>query len=314
MFRKGEVARIQNNGNFGIGTTDPASSLDVVGEIRGDELTISDLAIAGAVESTTGGFIFPDGTTQITAATGGTSLWQAAGNDIFYNDGNVGIGTMDPNTPLHIVGPDNNGIVAGLTIVSVEGPQTMLIDGNEIDSISADLNLNLNTKMSVVIALGGGNVGIGKQNPTCALDVQGDICSTGLIGARSDGRFKTHVECLPHSLSSLLKLRGVEFQWRQDEFPEYGFSDQRQVGFVAQEVLEVFPQVVSIGDDGFYSVDYGRLVPVLVEAVKELDATLNDRDNVVANQGRQIKDLTARLIRMEARIAQVTGVGTRSVE
>ncbi|MBN1507559.1 MAG: hypothetical protein JW955_11975 [Sedimentisphaerales bacterium] len=70
------VMSLQANGNVGIGTDSPDSPLTV----------------AGAIESTTGGFKFPDGSVQSTAA--GSGLWTPSGSNIFYTAGSVGIGTM----------------------------------------------------------------------------------------------------------------------------------------------------------------------------------------------------------------------------
>ena len=102
----------------------------------------------------------------------------------------------------------------------------------------------------------------------------GSIYTTGTYESSSDARFKQDVEPLTDSLNKILKLRGVEFSWKQDEYPEHNFSEERQIGFIAQEIAEVLPEVVNKSDDknGFYSVSYGRIVPVLVEAIKELKA------------------------------------------
>jgi len=102
----------------------------------------------------------------------------------------------------------------------------------------------------------------------------GSIFTTGSYETSSDARFKKDVEPLTDSLNKVLKLRGVEFSWKQDEYPEHNFSEERQVGLIAQEVAAVLPEVVnkSNDEDGFYSVSYGRIVPVLVEAIKELKA------------------------------------------
>jgi hypothetical protein len=77
-----------------------------------------------------------------------------------------------------------------------------------------------------------------------------------------------------------------------DAFPDRGFGDRRQVGFIAQEVEPVLPEVVTKGADGYYSVAYSGVVPVLVEAAKELHAQMRAKDAEIAG-------LRARLDRLE---------------
>ena len=66
------------------------------------------------------------------------------------------------------------------------------------------------------------------------------------------------------------KINGYYFYWNT------GIDKTRQVGFSAQEVLKVIPEVVSKGEDGYLSIDYGKMTPLLLEAIKELKAE-NDR-------------------------------------
>ena len=69
-------------------------------------------------------------------------------------------------------------------------------------------------------------------------------------------------------------IRGVSFEWIDRE--RYGDSRERQIGVIAQEVERVFPEAVSTGDDGYKRVDYTGLVGILVEAVKELAARVEE--------------------------------------
>jgi hypothetical protein len=78
---------IGSSGNIGVGTTVPGQKLSV----------------AGTVESTSGGFKFPDGTTQTTAASAGQ--WTTSGSNVYRSSGNVGIGTTAPVASLHIDQP-----------------------------------------------------------------------------------------------------------------------------------------------------------------------------------------------------------------
>jgi hypothetical protein len=142
------------------------------------------------------------------------------------------------------------------------------------------------------------------------LVVGGDICAVGTIGVCSDARYKTDVEALQGALASLERIRGVNFNWRTEEFPEKGFRADRDFGFIAQELKEVIPQVVTLGKDGYYSVDYGRLTPLLVEAVKELEARLA---SVEAARQAEVSALTERLARLEAQFEKLAaGTSTAS--
>lgn len=101
-----------------------------------------------------------------------------------------------------------------------------------------------------------------------ALVVGGQINANGTI-YNSDARYKKNIFTLSNSLEKVMLLRGVQYEMRKDEFPAMQFSNGIEVGLIAQEVEKIIPQVVSTNADGFKSVDYARLVPLLIEAVKE---------------------------------------------
>ena len=57
--------------------------------------------------------------------------------------------------------------------------------------------------------------------------------------------------------------------WRKDEFKDKNFPENRRVGLIAQEVEKVLPEVVDTDNEGFKSVEYAKMVPLLIEAMKE---------------------------------------------
>lgn len=154
-----------------------------------------------------------------------------------------------------------------------------------------------------------GNVGIGTSSPSEKLHVSGNICATGSIGACSDARFKTDIQPIRDALDDILKLQGIRFEWKRGHFPDHAFQVGPQVGFIAQEVNAVVPEIVSQGSDGYYSIDYGRLVPTLVEAVKELNREVEVRGARLARQQQEIDNLSARLERLERCLLETTSTG-----
>ena len=90
------------------------------------------------------------------------------------------------------------------------------------------------------------------------------IVSSGNVTAYSDSKLKTEIHTIKNSLDMVTKLRGVNYKWLNNGQPD--------IGVIAQEVEEVIPEIVKETDDGIKTVDYGRMVCVLIESIKELNA------------------------------------------
>ena len=84
----------------------------------------------------------------------------------------------------------------------------------------------------------------------------------------SDATLKTNVETLTGSLDAVKSLRGVSFDWLE--------NGNSEVGVIAQEVEAVLPDVVSTNDQGIKSVKYGNMVALLIEAMKEQQAQIDE--------------------------------------
>lgn len=121
---------------------------------------------------------------------------------------------------------------------------------------------------------------------TLKLKVNGITMSDGYL-ISSDSRFKKDVTTLEGSLDQILKLRGVNYNWAKENARDHAFSDQKQLGFIAQEVEKVLPELVYTMEDGYKAVNYTALIPVMVEAMKEQQTTIASLQDEVAN----LKDL-----------------------
>ena len=128
--------------------------------------------------------------------------------------------------------------------------------------------------------------------------IWGSGCYTGSWTLCSDERFKKNINDLEGSLNSVLQLRGVNFEFKTDEFPEKKFNEGKQIGLIAQEVEKVYPEFVMTDYEGYKSVAYQNLVTVLIEAVKE--------------QQKQIETLKNRIeylaTKLEANIIEVSTI------
>jgi len=112
-------------------------------------------------------------------------------------------------------------------------------------------------------------------------DMVGNYTAVGDVTAYSDIRVKTNIERIPNALNKVCQISGYTFD-RTDYLPDPDTGvvpDTRQSGVIAQEVLEVLPEVVTQMDDGKYAVAYGNMVGLLIEAIKELKAEVEGLKN-----------------------------------
>jgi hypothetical protein len=104
------------------------------------------------------------------------------------------------------------------------------------------------------------------------LDVSGDVHAAS-FRELSDLRLKTNINPLVGVLDKIDQLKGVSFEWNDLSKSLGRSTDRREIGVIAQDIDKVFPELVGRwGDNGYESVDYGRLSAVLLEGIKELKA------------------------------------------
>jgi len=239
--------------------------------------------------------------------------WRNTGtaNDIITLDGStnhVGIG-VDPYDAfrLHVVGPEAAahfgpqttsfpavGYVtvnkpasnASTSIFKVRdnGSQVADFDDNEISfyqptTIREEVKI-INGDLSLIGATPGTLFGADAEFTGTVM------ASCGLLSC-SDVRYKKNITAIPSVLEKLDKISGVYYDWDTDNFSEMGFSNDRQVGVIAQELETVFPELVITKDDGYKVVAYDKLAPVVLQAVKEQQDIINElkaENTIIKNQ------------------------------
>jgi hypothetical protein len=138
----------------------------------------------------------------------------------------------------------------------------------------------------------------GPQGPQGPIGPQGNTGGTGgkgpkgLKGPASDLRFKDNVKSLKGSMERLMKLKGFYFDWKQDESLWKGTVRKgREIGYMAQQVNQILPEVVHEGEDGYYKLQYDKMVTIAFGSIQEQQKVIekiNERITIlktVANHG-----------------------------
>ena len=190
-------------------------------------------------------------------------------------NGYVGIGPSSPSAGLHLKGSgfpgsfmyleSNSGQDAGFRLYEGSTDKWHIFNNSSLAGLQV---YNTSGTTAIFAKQSNANVGIGTTNPAYKLQVgnagDGTTARANAWNLLSDARFKRDFVLLENPLSIIENLNGYYFYWN------IGIDTNRQIGFSAQEVQKVLPELVSTGEDGYLSMEYSKLSPVLVEAIKSL--------------------------------------------
>lgn len=291
-----ERMRIDSGGNVGIGTTTPAGKLDVAGgNIR---TTNGYIDLQGAAGAT--------GLLRSHPTIAGIELGSLSSSPIWFitnstermridEAGNVGIGTTSPTSKLYVVKTAKGSTIYAPNHGSDTTPGVSMI------GVYGDADGTAGIKYGIygLARNGGTNYGVNGYATGGAVNWGGwffpdvnvsSVCYAASFQTTSDRRLKTKIAPLAGVLDKLAAINGLTYEWNET-YAQIGVTDdekrmrssklgKQEIGLIAQDVQSVFPEVVStwrLSEDdlnGYLSVDYGRLVAVLISAVNELAARL----------------------------------------
>ena len=148
------------------------------------------------------------------------------------------------------------------------------VAGSGLESAVVTLSLPQNIHTSADIQFN--SLGIG----TAASTTAGEIRATGDITAfySSDIRLKENIVPIPNALEKVNQISGNTYDWKEG-YEEIHSHKGNDVGVIAQEIEQILPQIVTNRDNGFKAVQYEKIVPLLIEAIKELSAKIKVLEN-----------------------------------
>ena len=191
--------------------------------------------------------------------------------------GNIRIAEVDDNTIDTTTGPLMLNSVSGITSVrdNLQVDNNLTVDGNATlgnatsDSTTVSGTLAVQSTTNSTSKTTGGATFAGGVGINNDLHVGGDITAF----ASSDINLKENITIIPNALDKVKALTGNTFNWKSGSYNE-SLSDD--TGVIAQEVEALgLPGITTTREDGTKAVRYERLIPVLIQAIKELSAKVD---------------------------------------
>jgi hypothetical protein len=298
---------LQNTGggNIGVGTTVPGA-LFTVKKDGTQASSVSTTYQIQTVSASNGGMAIQAGGTSSAYLVFGDNADYDAGR-IQYNNSNNQM-SFWTNNAKHMSITSAGKVLIGGTSVSghnfnfevlddhayVQGPdgwngngdKAIVALGSSVSNESFGCGYVYGTGMvlSTYKASGGGSFGSGTQDSLVIADTTGQasFINDVVAFASSDKRLKENIKPLDNALDKINKINGVEFDWitgKDQHGNDVHSNEGHDVGVIAQEIEEVLPEVVTTRDSGYKAVKYEKIVPLLIEAIKEQQQQIEELKN-----------------------------------
>lgn len=134
-----------------------------------------------------------------------------------------------------------------------------------------------------------------------SLKVSGDITAKK-VTQLSDARCKQDINVLSNSLDKVINLQGVSFNWQEDELMGDSPAEDKQIGFIAQDVEKVLPEVVTKNSQGQLSLDYSSIIPLLVEGMKTQQKNIQSQEEQLKSKSQEIQTLQQKIAEVESKL------------
>ena len=222
-------------------------------------MTLANLGYTGATNANyitnnnqlTNGAGYTTNTGDITGVTAGTDITGGG------TSGTVTINHADTSSLSGTYGSTSNSTKIDQITVDARGHVTAITTGTtgDIEGVTAGTNLN-----------GGGTSGSVTLNLDSTITLT--TVNAGTINTTSDERAKDDITPITGALDKVQQLGGYSFTLKA--------TDEKSSGVIAQEVQKVMPELVQEGAEGLLSVQYGNMVGLLIEAIKEQQAQIDE--------------------------------------
>lgn len=207
--------------------------------------------------------------------------------------GEVGIGTTVPSTQLHVEGNTTiNGdmnFLGGARVMQSSGGLQYIITGagNYLFDLPAGGVFTLRDASGptelLTVRQDTARVGINNAAPTSELDVVGTVTATAFLYS-SDQSLKENFKPVM-GLDGIMRLQGLSYNWKKD-----GVSD---IGITAQDVEQVYPELVHTDETGRKYVKYGNLIAPMIEAIKDQQILIEQQGQHIQQLRQEIEELRA---------------------
>jgi len=248
------------------GSTPNISLTDAVTSFGTLPVDINDGNIDGCTINTSDITVGLNKTLNVQAGTLTTSETQK--NDILDGSSALALTNIDTSTNYADVEVTGDLKVTGNNIKDSGGGNTITMDGSNNVTVLGDLTVTGND-ISTASTMNFKPGGTSKME----LQTDGDLVVTGDVtafGTLSDKNMKQNIKTLEgEAMQKVNKIRVVQFQFKP-EFQNHEVRQGTQIGLIAQEVEEIYPECVKTKDDGTKTIQYEQLCALLIKALQEI--------------------------------------------